>query len=306
MCIYTDFSYADSMVLVSALILLVSLIVLSSTTTSQDWRNSMQVQQDPQSSTMPPPSAWSIHDVEKMAVTLSRIRIRTNKGNIRRADQAEWNRDRGASYAEVESLVRTLNPTSFPRDYFAFLQLNSGLDFFTYKKGPFLQFKHPTEVGWDDAVISEIPPIEATMLPLPILSIERSNRVCLVAPEYVERAAEFWHLLLSSTLLAEDVRRKVTDYYRQHFGGVSPFAKMKSCKRWLVLEQGLKNPGTRIYPSFRCFLANLAKMGSAEDDTGPVVSAPLLLGVEPSDRRVQDDMEKSNLLVVTDSGVLLA
>ncbi|KAI0099368.1 hypothetical protein F4814DRAFT_433031 [Daldinia grandis] len=204
-----------------------------------------------------------------MAALLSHITISFDKNEMRKRPQNVWQLGRGSTHAEIMSLIQVLKKTSFPVDYFAFLQLNDLSKFFTYQNGPLLQFHNVKGVRWDEtgletrafmecligkpainAVISEIGCIESLMPLLRTLHIEVSNRVCLVGPEDCRRIAEFWEPLLAHMIVSDNVKAEASRHFKEHFGCISPFVMMKSQRSWIVLENNIRKTGTRIYPSF--------------------------------------------------------
>ncbi|KAI1644011.1 uncharacterized protein F4817DRAFT_319293 [Daldinia loculata] len=194
-----------------------------------------------------PSSEWKKTSISKMAALLSHVTTGFGKGKMRKRSQNDWKPGRGSSYAGIVSLIQGLNEPSFPRDYFAFLQLNDLSIFFTYENGPLLQFHDVEGVGWDEnglemrtfmecligkaafnAVVSEIECIESLMPPLRVLRIEVLNRVCLIGPEDCRRIAEFWESLLAHMIVSDDAKKEASRYSRKHFGCASPFVMMKS------------------------------------------------------------------------------
>ncbi|KAI1466191.1 uncharacterized protein F4812DRAFT_461162 [Daldinia caldariorum] len=229
-----------------------------------------------------PSRAWNQHDIDEVAELLSHIKFAhgSSQGRIQKCTQGEWKYHFCLSL-NIKSLIERLNDPSFPRDYFAFLELNNGnLDFFTYENGPLLSFRSAASIRWDEnslqlqtfmecligksalnAALSELEYTTPIMQPVRMLSIEGSNRVCLIGPQECQRVAQLWAPLLAHpNLLSENVKGKALHHFNEHFGGVSPLATKSFLERWIVLEQGLGKTGTRIFPSFACYLAELAKM----------------------------------------------
>ncbi|KAI1808865.1 hypothetical protein F4811DRAFT_499251 [Daldinia bambusicola] len=209
---------------------------------------------------------------------------------MRRISQAEW-KHHFCSLVNITSLIERLDDPSFPRDYIAFLQLkNHDLNFFTYENGPLLSFHNPASICWDenslrsqtflecligkyalDAALFKLKYTTPLIQPIRMLSIERSNRVCLIGPRECQRVAQLWGPVLAHAhLLPENVKTEALRHINEHFGGISPLVAKSFRETWVVLEQNLGKIGPRIFPSFKCYLAELAKMEERQAYKGDI------------------------------------